>query len=183
MAAVTAARTRLETATAEAERLRGELQAAAERIAAAEAETRAGAAELLDAYVTYLAGLAEIRVADPDAVLARLEGWAGTAEGATRRRRPWTTPPARRRPRSAAGSPTRSRGCGPSASETSLLAEIERLESGGHDVPPVPHRAPAPARGRARRCGRSSTSPTPCPPSTGRGWRPRWRRPASSTPG
>ncbi|MFB9836689.1 TIGR02680 family protein, partial [Actinoallomurus acaciae] len=81
MSTVAAARSRLETATAEAERLLGELQTASERIDAAEASTREGAAKLLDAYLTYLAGLAEIRVDDPDAVLASLEEWAQTADG------------------------------------------------------------------------------------------------------
>ncbi|MEU5987535.1 TIGR02680 family protein [Spirillospora sp. NPDC047418] len=140
MSAVTAARTRLDAATAEAERLVGELQAAAQRIAAAEARTHAGAAELLNAYVTYLAGLVQIQVDDPDAVLAELEEWAQTAEGQN---------PAATAVDDAARAATASLG-GREADagsrlraererETSLGEEIERLESGGHDVPPVPY--------------------------------------------
>ncbi|TDD65669.1 TIGR02680 family protein [Actinomadura darangshiensis] len=140
LAAVTAARARLETATAETERLVGELQAAAERISSAEAETRTGAAELLDAYVTYLAGLAEIRVDDPDALLAELEEWAGTAEG----RNPAATAvdDAAREATAALGgraADAESRLRAERDTETSLLEEIGRLESGGHDVPPVPY--------------------------------------------
>ncbi|MEV3923148.1 TIGR02680 family protein [Actinomadura coerulea] len=149
MAAVTAARTRLETATAEAERLVGELQAAAERISAAETETRAGAADLLDAYVAYLAGLAEIRVDDPDAVLAELEEWAGTADG----RNPAATAvdDAAREATAALGgrvADAESRLRAERATETSLLEEIGRLEAGGHDAPPVPHTRTAAREGR-----------------------------------
>ncbi|MFG2021541.1 TIGR02680 family protein [Actinomadura geliboluensis] len=149
MAAVTAARTRLETATAEAERLVGELQAAAERISAAETETRAGAADLLDAYVAYLAGLVEIRVDDPDAVLAKLEGWAETADG----RNPAATAvdDAAREATAALGgrvADAESRLRAERAAETSLLEEIGRLEAGGHDVPPVPYTRTAAREGR-----------------------------------
>jgi uncharacterized protein (TIGR02680 family) len=140
MSAVAAARTRLEAATAEAERLLGELQAASERIDAAEARTRAGATELLDAYVAYLAGLTEIRVDDPDAVLAALEEWAQTADG----RNPAATAvddAAREATASLGGraADAQSRLRAEREAEKSLLDEIERLESGGHDVPPVPY--------------------------------------------
>ncbi|WP_235037181.1 TIGR02680 family protein [Actinomadura sp. K4S16] len=149
MAAVTAARTLLETATAEAERLVGELQAAAERISAADAETRAGAADLLDAYVTYLAGLTEIRVDDPDTVLATLEEWAETADG----RNPAVTAvdDAAREATAALGgrvADAESRLRAERASETSLLEEIGRLEAGGHDAPPVPYTRTAEREGR-----------------------------------
>jgi uncharacterized protein (TIGR02680 family) len=140
MSTVAAARTRLEAATAEAERLLGELQAASERIGAAEARTRAGATELLDAYVAYLAGLTEIRVDDPDAVLAALEEWAQTADG----RNPAATAvddAAREATASLGGraADAQSRLRAEREAEKSLLDEIERLESGGHDVPPVPY--------------------------------------------
>ncbi|MFA1538409.1 TIGR02680 family protein [Actinomadura monticuli] len=149
MAAVTAARTRLETATAEAERLVGELQAAAERISAAETETRAGAADLLDAYVAYLAGLAEIQVDDPDAVLAKLEEWAETADG----RNPAATAvdDAAREATAVLGgrvADAESRLRAERATETSLLEEIGRLEAGGHDAPPVPYTRTAAREGR-----------------------------------
>jgi uncharacterized protein (TIGR02680 family) len=140
MSAVATARARLETATAEAERLLGELQAASERIDVAEARTRAGATELLDAYVTYLAGLTEIQVEDPDAVLAVLEGWAQTAEG----RNPAATAvdDAVREATSSLGgrsADAQSRLRAEREAEKSLLDEIDRLESGGHDAPPVPY--------------------------------------------
>lgn len=149
MAALTTAKNRLETAVAEAERLHGEVQAADERISAAEARTRAGAAELLEEYITYLAGLAEIRVDDPDAVLAELEAWAETAEG----RNPAATAvdDAAREATAALGgrvADAESRLRAERAAETSLLEEIERLESGGHDVPPVPHTRTASREGR-----------------------------------
>ena len=37
---------------------------------------------LLDAYRSYLSGLAELRVADPDELIAALESWGLTGEGA-----------------------------------------------------------------------------------------------------
>ncbi|XRQ09070.1 TIGR02680 family protein [Actinomadura welshii] len=149
MGALTTAQSRLETAVAEAERLHGELQAADERISAAEAQTQAGAAELLEEYVTYLAGLAEIRVDDPDAVLAELEAWAETAEG----HNPAVTAvdDAAREATAALGgrvADAESRLRDERAAEMSLLEEIERLESGGHDIPPVPHTRTASREGR-----------------------------------
>ncbi|WP_395109995.1 TIGR02680 family protein [Actinomadura sp. SCN-SB] len=149
MAAVAAARTRLDTAIAETERLRGELQAASERISAAETLTKAGAAKLLDAFVTYLAGLTEIGVDDPDAVLAKLEEWAQNAEG----RNPAATAvdDAARAATASLGGRTadvRSRLRAERAAEKALLEEIERLESGGHDVPPVPYTRTGSREGR-----------------------------------
>ncbi|SPT60114.1 TIGR02680 family protein [Actinomadura madurae] len=140
MAEVNAVRTRLKAATAEVERLLGEQQAAAERIAAADADTQAGAAALLDAYTTYLAGLTEIRLDDPDAVLAALEEWAQTAEG----RNPTTTAvdDAARAATAALGgrmADVESRLRIERTGTEALLDEIGRLEAGGHDVPPVPH--------------------------------------------
>ncbi|MEU5877894.1 TIGR02680 family protein [Spirillospora sp. NPDC047279] len=138
------ARTRLEKAQAEVERLIHELQAAAERIETAGTATRSATAELLDAYITYLARLSEIEVGDPDVILAELESWAQTAEGPN---------PAATAIDDAARAATTALGRG-EAELTSLrdaqreaarglTQEIERLESGEHDVPPVPHtRAP-----------------------------------------
>ena len=37
---------------------------------------------LLDGYRSYLSGLAELRVADPDELIAALESWGLTGEGA-----------------------------------------------------------------------------------------------------
>ncbi|MFS2291502.1 MAG: TIGR02680 family protein [Actinomadura sp.] len=149
MAALTAARNRLEAAATEADRLRGELQAADERIGAAETQVQANAAELLEEYVAYLAGLAEIRVEDPDTVLAELQAWAETAEG----RNPAATAvdDAAREATAALGgrvADAESRLRDEHEAETSLLKEIERLESGGHDAPPAPHTRTASRAGR-----------------------------------
>ena len=147
LSAVAQARIRLESATAEAERLHGELQAASERISAADELVRTGAAELLDAYVTYLAGLTEVRVDDPDAVLAELEEWAQTAEGRN---------PAATAVDDAAREATAALGRREAGAESGLRSEretekaigdeIERLESGGHDAPPVPYTRAAESR-------------------------------------
>ncbi|MBO2456373.1 TIGR02680 family protein [Actinomadura violacea] len=148
-AEVAAARTRLETATAEAERLRAELQAAGERIGGAEERARAGAAGLLDEYVAYLARLTEIPVDDPDAVLAEVAAWAETAEG----RNPAATAvdDAAREATAALGgrvADARARLRAERETEASRLEEIGRLESGGHDVPPVPHTRAGSREGR-----------------------------------
>ncbi|WP_037559603.1 TIGR02680 family protein [Spirillospora albida] len=140
LARLVQARGRLATATAEAERLLGELGAAAERIAAAEDETRTRAADLLAGYVTHLARLREIKVGDPDAVLAALEEWAQTADGEN---------PAATAMDDAAREATAELGrleAGVGArlrserdARDALTEEIGRLESGGHDAPPVPY--------------------------------------------
>ncbi|MGH3241240.1 MAG: TIGR02680 family protein, partial [Spirillospora sp.] len=140
MAEVNAARTRLKAATAEVERLLGEQQAAAERIAAADADTQAGAAALLDAYTTYLAGLTDIRLDDPDAVLAALEEWSQTAEG--RNLAATAVDDAARAATAALGgqvADVESQLRIERTNTEALLDEIGRLEAGGHDVPPVPH--------------------------------------------
>ncbi|MGI5325476.1 TIGR02680 family protein [Actinomadura nitritigenes] len=149
VAEVDAARTRSEAATAEAERLRAELQAADERIAGAAEQARAGAAELLEEYVAYLAGLTEIPVHDPDALLAELAGWAETAEG----RDPAATAvdDAAREATAALGgraAEARARLRSEREVEASQAEEIGRLESGGHDVPPVPHTRAGSREGR-----------------------------------
>jgi uncharacterized protein (TIGR02680 family) len=144
LAELARARTRLETARTEVERLVGEQQAAAERISAAETATGSHAAELLQAYVAYLTGLAEIRIDDPDAVLAALESWAHTAEA---------TNPAVTAVDDAARSATAALGRSEAdlgarlraerETATALEKEIARLDAGIHDAPPVPHtRAP-----------------------------------------
>ncbi|MCW2948399.1 MAG: hypothetical protein JWR24_5116 [Actinoallomurus sp.] len=144
LSALARARDRLDAARAEAERLMGELQAAAGRISAAETETRSCAARLHGAYVAYLAGLAEIRIGDPDLLLAELESWAQTAEGAN---------PAVAAVDDAARAGTAALGRREADldarlraerdAEAALVQEITRLAEGAHDVPPVPYtRAP-----------------------------------------
>jgi uncharacterized protein (TIGR02680 family) len=134
----------LETARAEEDRLTAEVQAASERLAAAEHEAAERARELARDYRSYLAGLTELIVADPDELIAVLEGWASTGDG---------TNPAI----SAVDDAARAAGAelgrleaGLSARRAAhaehavgLEAEIERLQGGGHDAPQVPHtRAP-----------------------------------------
>ncbi|MFL6055804.1 MAG: TIGR02680 family protein [Actinoallomurus sp.] len=130
----------LAKAREEVERLDGELRAAAERIAAAEDATRESAADLVAAYLRYLSELTEIEVADPDAIVAALESWAQTAEG---------TSPAATAVDDAARAATAALGRSEADLDSRLRAErqkiteleteISRLESGVHDVPPVPH--------------------------------------------
>lgn len=130
----------LDTARTEAERLTAEIQAVTARIAAAEETAAARAAELADAYQAYLADLAELQVASADDVIAALQSWAATGDGAN---------PAVAVIDDAAraagtelgrleeGLSARKDAHGEHASE--LEREISRLRAGGHDVPPVPH--------------------------------------------
>ncbi|MEU6039484.1 TIGR02680 family protein [Actinomadura sp. NPDC047616] len=140
LAVLARARTRLESARVEAERLERQIQDAAERVEAADTLTRSRSAELLDAYVTYLARLEEIKVGDPDAVLAALEAWTQTAEGAN---------PAATAVNDAARAATAELGRLDAALDSRLRAEREtanrleeeigKLERGVHEPPPVPH--------------------------------------------
>jgi len=130
----------LQTARAEADRLTAEAQAAAERLAAAEQESTERAGELARAYRLYLRGLAELSVAEPDALIDALDAWAATGDGAN--------------PAAAAiDDAARAAGAELGRIEAGLLAgrtaqagradelerEIERLRAGGHDAPPLPH--------------------------------------------
>ena len=63
-------------------RLSAEVQAAADRVTAADLAVAERMRLLLDAYRSYLSGLAELRVADPDELIAALESWGLTGEGA-----------------------------------------------------------------------------------------------------
>jgi uncharacterized protein (TIGR02680 family) len=120
------------------------VQAAADRVTAADQAISERMGLLLDAYRSYLSGLAELRVADPDELMAVLEGWGLTGDGANpaaaivddaartagqelgRRAGELTTRRARHVTRAG-----------------ELAEEISRLREGGHDAPPVPHtRAP-----------------------------------------
>ena len=78
-----ATRERQLRAAQEAEgRLSAEVQAAADRVTAADLAVEERMRLLLDAYRLYLGGLAELRVADPDELIAALESWGLTGEGA-----------------------------------------------------------------------------------------------------
>jgi uncharacterized protein (TIGR02680 family) len=95
---------------------------------------------LLDAYRSYLSGLAELRVADPDELTAALEGWGVTGEGANPAAA--IIDDAAR----AAGSELGNMAGKLSTQRTqratragALAQEIGRLRLGGQDAPPVPH--------------------------------------------
>ena len=131
---------KLRGAQAEEGRLSAAVQAAADRVTAADQAVAERMRLLLDAYRSYLSGLAELRVSDPDELIAALEDWGVTGEGANpavaiidaaarsagtelgRRAGELTT----RRTRHV----TRAGG---------LAEEIGRLRLGGHHAPPVPH--------------------------------------------
>ena len=137
-------RAALQAARVDESRLTAELQAAAERIAAAEQEAAGRARELADAYRSYLAGLAELRVADPDELIGALEAWAATGDGAN------PAVAAVDDAARAAGAELgrlqadlEARRTAHAERAVELDGEIERLRAGGHDDPPVPYtRAP-----------------------------------------
>ncbi|MFC5813581.1 TIGR02680 family protein [Nonomuraea harbinensis] len=148
--AVEATRTRLTAARSEVDRLTGEQQAAAQRIGDAERAAGTAGAALIQDYTLYLAELSELRLDDPDDVLAALETWAVSAEGPN---------PAAAAVNEAGRAATDAlgrlgaeldaelRAAGQTA--TSLAEEIARLEAGEHDAPPAPH-----TRDLAARLGR-----------------------------
>jgi uncharacterized protein (TIGR02680 family) len=72
---------KLRAAQAEEGRLSAEVQAAADRVTAADQAVAERTRLLLDAYRSYLSGLAELRVSDPDELIAALEDWGVTGEG------------------------------------------------------------------------------------------------------
>ena len=144
LAEVAERRRALNTARVEADRLTAEIQAAAARVAVAEETAAARAAELAGFYRTYLGGLTELCVADPDDLIEIVTAWAATGEGENPARRV-VDDAARaavdafgRREAELSGRRTTQRD---RADE--LAAEIQRLAAGGHDAPPVPYtRAP-----------------------------------------
>jgi uncharacterized protein (TIGR02680 family) len=116
------------------------VQAAADRVTAAELAVEERMRLLLGAYRSYLNGLAELRVADPDELTAALEAWGLAGEGANPAVAIIDT--AAR----AAGSELGRLAGELSAQRTrhatragELAGEIARLRAGGHDAPPVPH--------------------------------------------
>jgi len=121
-------------------RLSAEVQIAADRVAAADLAVAERMRLLLDAYVSYLRGLAELRVGDPDELIAVLENWGVSGEGAN--------PAAAIIDDAARAAGTE---LGHKAGELTtartrhaawageLAEEIRRLRAGGHDIPPVPH--------------------------------------------
>jgi len=131
---------RLRAAQAEEGRLSAEVQGAADRVTAADRAVAERERLLLDAYRSYLSGLTELRVADPDELIAALEDWGVTGEGANpavaiidAAARAAGTELGRR-----AGELTTQRTRHVTRAGE-LTDEIGRLRRGGHDAPPVPH--------------------------------------------
>ena len=133
-------RRELRAARAEEERLTAEVQSAAGRVAEAEQTAAEQATGLARAYRRYLGGLTELVIPDPDELIGALAAWAATGDGAN--------------PAAAmAGDAARAAGTELGRLEESLSArrnervgradelqqEIDRLRTGGHDVPPGPH--------------------------------------------
>ena len=141
---------KLRGAQAEEGRLSAAVQAAADRVTAADQAVAERMRLLLDAYRSYLSGLAELRVSDPDELIDALEDWGVTGEG--------TNPAVAIIDAAARGAGTE---LGRRAGELTtrrtrhvtrageLAEEIGRLRLGGHHAPPVPHtRAPGVRDGR-----------------------------------
>ncbi|HEY1920402.1 MAG TPA: TIGR02680 family protein [Streptosporangiaceae bacterium] len=130
----------LQAARVEENRLAAEVQDAAERLETAEQKAAARARELVRAYRSCLAGLTELRIAEPDELTAALDAWAATGEGAN------PAVAAIDDAARAAGAELGRLEAGLSARRAThasraseLEAEIGRLQDGGHDVPPHPH--------------------------------------------
>jgi uncharacterized protein (TIGR02680 family) len=117
-----------------------EVQAAADRVTAADEAVEERMRLLLDAYRSYLSGLAELRAPDPDELIAALESWGVTGEGAN----PAVAviDGAARTAGAELGSVTGKLSTARTRHVTragELAQEIGRLRAGGHDAPPVPH--------------------------------------------
>jgi len=131
---------KLRAAQAEEGRLSAEVQAAADRVTAADQAVAERERLLLDAYRSYLSGLTELRVADPDELIAALEDWGLTGEGAN--------PAVAIIDAAARAAGTElGRQAGELTTQRTrhvtrageLTDEIGRLRRGGHHAPPVPH--------------------------------------------
>lgn len=127
-----------------------EVQAAADRVTAAEETVDERVGLLLAAYRVYLGDLAELRVADPDELIAGLETWGLTGEGANPAAA--IVDDAARVAGAELGRLTGeldSRRARHATRAGELAEAITRLREGGHDIPPVPHtRAPQVRDGR-----------------------------------
>jgi uncharacterized protein (TIGR02680 family) len=137
---VAARRTALDRARAEVDRLTGDIQAASDRVAVAEQAASALAGQLVAAYRTYLDGLIELRVADPDELTELVSAWAMSGEG-DNPGRPVIDDAARVAGdglgQLAAGLASRRDAMSETAAE--LVAQLERLTGGAHDAPPAPY--------------------------------------------
>ena len=136
---VDGARGQLHAAQEAENRRSAEVHAAADRVTTADLAVEERMRLILDGYRSYLSGLAELRVADPDELIATLESWGLTGEG--------TNPAA-----AIIDDTVRVTGAelGQLAGELGsqrtrhvtrageLTEQIGRLRAGGHDAPPVP---------------------------------------------
>lgn len=150
LAAVAKAENRLRQARAEVDRLTAELQRADERIESTRERARESAADLVRNYTRYLSGATEIRVADPDEVIAALTEWTDTVDGPNPGAvavhdavRAATTELGRREAALTGRRDTEH------ATAADLEVQIARLDSGAHDAPRPPYtRDPAVREGR-----------------------------------
>jgi uncharacterized protein (TIGR02680 family) len=131
---------KLQSAQDEEGKLLAEVQAAADRVTVADHAVAERMRLLLDAYHSYLSGLVELRVTDPDELIASLEGWGMTGDGANPAAA--IIDDAARAAGAELGQlagqlTTRRTGHVTRAGE--LAEQIGRLRAGGHDAPPVPH--------------------------------------------
>jgi uncharacterized protein (TIGR02680 family) len=138
--AATRAEAARRSAREEVDRITGDQQAAADRIATAEEVTTERGTALVTAYRTYLAGTTRFRTSDVDDLLAAVEAWAETLDGVN---------PVAAAVDDAVLRATAELGRGQAAVEAGQAAaraerqavvdEIDRLEAGGHDAPPQPY--------------------------------------------
>src|SRR5690349_13268734 len=138
-------------AAQEAENRRSaEVQAAADRVTTADLAVEERMRLILDGYRSYLSGLAELRVADPDELIATLESWGLTGEGTNPAAA--TIDHAVRVTGAELGQLAGKLGSQRTRHVTrarELTEQIGRLRAGGHDAPPVPPtRAPGIRDGR-----------------------------------
>jgi uncharacterized protein (TIGR02680 family) len=121
-------------------RLSAKVQAAADRVTAADAMVAERMRLLLDAYRSFLSGLAELRVTDPEELITAVESWGVTGDGAN----PAVAviDDAARSAGAELGRIAERLGSQRSQHVTragEIEGEIDRLRAGGHDAPPVPH--------------------------------------------
>ena len=130
----------LQSAREAEDRLSAGVQAAADQVTAADSTVSERMRLLLEAYRSFLRGLAELRVADPEGLVAAVEAWGVTGEGANRAAA--VIDDAARAAGAELGrmaerlSSQRSRHV---TRAGEVEGEIGRLRAGGHDAPPAAH--------------------------------------------
>ena len=121
-------------------RLSADVQAAADRVTAADLTVEERMRLILAGYRLYLSGLVELRIADPDELVAALESWGLAGEGAN----PAVAivDDAVRVTGAELGQLAGQLGSQRTRHVTragELAEQIGRLRAGGHDAPPAPH--------------------------------------------